>query len=170
MDTFIQDFRHAWRSLTRSRAVAVTAVLVVALGTGATTAVVSLLDELRLRPLALPQPAELHLAETRSGDDSNNSFSWPEFNDLRSATPDGASIAVFASVNAVVTGVDQPRHAWGEQVDGGYFGMLGARVVRGRALSSRDDRVARRQCWCCRTAPGSGRSAVMLASSGARCA
>ena len=141
MDTLIQDIRHAWRSLTRSRAVTVTAVLVVALGTGATAAVVSLLDELRLRPLALPHASELYLAETRSAQDINNSFSWPEFNDLKSAPPDGTGLTVFASVNAVVTGVDQPRHAWGEQVDGGFFGVLGARVLRGRALTSRDDQV-----------------------------
>ena len=87
MDALLQDLRQAWRSLTRSRALAMTAVLVMALGTGATTAVVSLLDELRLRPLALPRPHELYLAETDAAGDINNSFSWPEYRRPRRGRP-----------------------------------------------------------------------------------
>jgi predicted permease len=140
LDALLQDLRQAWRSLTRSRALALTAVLVMALGTGATTAVVSLLDELRVRPLALPHPDELYLAETAAGSDVNNSFSWPEFEDLRAATPPGTGLLAFASVNAVVTGADQARHAWGEQVNGGFFRVLGADVEQGRTLTPADDR------------------------------
>src|SRR5580765_3687221 len=140
MDALLQDLRQAWRSLTRSRALALTAVLVMALGTGATTAVVSLLDELRLRPLALPRPGELYLAETEAPGDINNSFSWPEFAGLHAAMPVGTDLVAFTSVNAVLTGGEQPRHAWGEQVNGGYFDVLGAHVEQGRALTPADDR------------------------------
>jgi predicted permease len=140
VDSLLQDLRQAWRSLARSRSLALTAVVVMALGTGATTAVVSLLDELRLRPLSLPSPGELYLAETEAPGDLNNSFSWPEFGNLCGATPGGADLVAFTSVNAVVTGTNEARHAWGEQVSGGFFDVLGARVVKGRALTPADDR------------------------------
>jgi hypothetical protein len=102
--SLLQDIHQAWRSLTRSRAVAVTAVLVLALGSGATAAVISLLDELRLRPLALPRADQLHFLQMNEGDHPNVSFSWPEFNDLRAATPAGAALAAFSSLNVVLAG------------------------------------------------------------------
>jgi predicted permease len=133
------DMQQAWRSLTRSRAVTVTAVLVLALGSGATAAVVSLLDELRLRPLALPRAEQLYFLQTNAGDRPNVSFSWPEFNDLRAATPAGASLMAFGSLNVVLAGSGETRHAWGERVSGGYFPALGARTALGRALTPADD-------------------------------
>jgi predicted permease len=139
MHTLLQDIQQAWRSFTRSRAVAVTAVLVLALGSGATAAVVSLLDELRLRPLALPRADQLHFLQMNEGDHANVSFSWPEFNDLRAATPTGASLTAFSSLNLVIAGSGETRHAWGERVSGGYFAALGARTALGRPLTPADD-------------------------------
>src|SRR5262245_46848210 len=139
MQTLLQDIHQAWRSLTRSRAVAVTAVLVLALGSGATTAVVSLLDELRLRPLALPRADQLHFLQMNEGDHANVSFSWPEFNDLRAATPTGSGLAAFSSLNTVIAGGGDARHVWGEQVSGDYFRVLGVRATLGRGLVPADD-------------------------------
>src|SRR5262245_33661211 len=140
MDGWLQDLRHAWRSLTRSRAVAVTAVLVLALGSGATAAVVSLLDELRLRPLALPRAEQLYFLQMNEGDHPNVSFSWPEFKDLLAASPDGAPLLAFSSQDVVLAGAAETRHVRGERVSGGYFGVLGARAVLGRTLTPADDR------------------------------
>jgi len=140
MDSWVQDIRHAWRSLTRSRAVAITAVLVLALGSGATAAVFSLLDELRLRPLPLPHAEQLYFLQMNEGDHPNVSFSWPEFNDLEAATPAGTSLLSFSSLNTVVAGSGATRHVWGEQVSGGYFLVLGTRAALGRTLMAADDR------------------------------
>ena len=140
MDTLLHDLHQAWRSITRSRAVAATAVLVLALGSGATAAVVSLLDELRLRPLPLPRAEQLRFVQVNEGGRANTSFSWPEFNDLCAASPAGTALAAFSSLNTVIAGPGETRHVWGEQVSGGYFGVLGAHAALGRGLAAADDR------------------------------
>ncbi|MEQ1833430.1 MAG: ADOP family duplicated permease [Candidatus Eisenbacteria bacterium] len=141
-DTLVQDFRQAARALFRARGLTVTATLIMALGIGATAAVVSLLDELALRPLALPKPQQLYAPGTQNGERLNASYSYPEFRDLQAVSPAGAALEAYSAFGAVLAGRGEARSVWGEQVSGGYFGLLGTRAVAGRLLAPADDRPA----------------------------
>ena len=142
MDALAQDLRQAVRSLLRARGLTFTATLIMALGIGATAAVVSLLDELALRPLALPEPHQLYAPATRNGERVNTSFSYPEFRDLQAAAPGGTVLEAYSALGAVLAGHGETRSVWGEQVSGGYFTAVGARATAGRLLAPADDRPA----------------------------
>ena len=142
MDTLLQDLRQAVRALVRARGLTLTAALIMALGIGATAAVVSLLDELALRPLPLAKPHQLYAPGTLNGERLNASFSYPEFRDLQAASPTGTRLESYSALGAVLAGSGETRSVWGEQVSGGYFELLGTRAVAGRLLAAADDRPA----------------------------
>src|SRR5881397_3416111 len=92
MDGIVQDLKFSLRSLAKSRGFAAVAVLTLALGIGANTAVFSLTDQILLRLLPVKNPGELVLLRTTGGksghvwadiDDGAQSYSYPFYKDLR---------------------------------------------------------------------------------------
>jgi putative ABC transport system permease protein len=83
----IRDFAYAWRTLRKSPAFAVTAVLTIALGIGASTAIFSVVNAVLLKPLPYPQPERLAIlwGELRNRGVMNFPFSPPDFDDVRSS-------------------------------------------------------------------------------------
>jgi len=88
MDTLIQDFRYALRSLGRARGFAAVAVLTLALGIGANSAMFTVVNGVLLRPLPYPQPEQLVRVYKDNRQEAQNSglFSIPDFADLQSTT------------------------------------------------------------------------------------
>ena len=146
----IKDFRFALRQLLQSKGFTVTAVLTLALGIGANTAIFTLVHAVMLKSLPVADPSQLY----RLGDDDNccvigglqsrfSIFSYPLYVSLRDHTPEFASMAGFQADHARVgvrrgSGPSEPFTD--EYVSGNYFTTLGIGPFAGRMLSNADDR------------------------------
>jgi hypothetical protein len=143
---FVFDLRFSARSFLRSPSFTFTAVLSLALGIGATTAIYSLVDQIVLRALPVHQPERLvlvdwkgdQLAETRG---SFNLMSYPICRDLRLQERifEGVFCRHATTVN-LSTG-SEPKPAAAEIVSGTYFSVLGVSPALGRVLDSDDDQA-----------------------------
>ena len=100
LETLLQDLRFGWRSLRTSPGFTAVAVVTLALGIGANTAIFSMVDTLMIRPLPVQHPLDLtFLAFPRDPTHFDPQFSGPEFRQLREQTR-----AVFSDLNAVILG------------------------------------------------------------------
>jgi putative ABC transport system permease protein len=157
---FVQDIHFALRQMRRSPGFVVTAVLTLALGVGANTAVYSLLDQALLRSLPVSKPEQLvvlsvpgkawsgHSSDHGAGEEK--SFSYPMYRDLRDQAKvfDGLIATAPAPVGIAHDRTSEVVDA--EIVSGNYFSVLGVGPARGRLLSQTDD-----------TAPGANPVAVL---------
>ncbi len=143
MDGLLWDVRHALRSLTRAPGFALVAILTLALGIGANSAIFSLYDEVLLRPLPVRAPGELAQVQVVYEDGgTTNDFSYPEYLDLANAkNPDVHGMVAFSPITAALEspGGDGAVRVLGAQVSGNTFGVLGVRTALGRPLTPADD-------------------------------
>ena len=153
MTTFINDLRYAFRQLRKSPGFAVTAVLTLALGIGATTAIFTLVHAVLLRSLPVGNPSQLY----RVGDqdfccvwgsfvpDSGNMsiFPYDLYLNFKQAVPEFEQLAaVQAGTNAISVryGKAIAKASTSEYVSGNYFSTLGVGAFAGRMLSAADDK------------------------------
>lgn len=141
----LQDLRHALRQLARRPGFAAVAILTLALGIGANTAVFSAVYAVLLARPPYPEPGQLQvLVPTfRSPDgavDSMAYWSYPEFEALRDGAPD-LSVAAYTpdAVSYNLTAAGRPQRARVELVSASYFGVLGVRASRGRTFAPGED-------------------------------
>ncbi len=147
MGNLMQDIRYAFRVLSKSPAFTAVAIATLALGIGANTAIFSLIDQIMLRPLPLPNPQELIVLRSpgivsgRVTSDSDSAFSWsyPMYKGLRDATKDVVTLfgRYGVPLNTVING--QAERVNGELVTGNYFEGLQVPAAMGRVFSSDDD-------------------------------
>ncbi|MBI3473344.1 MAG: ABC transporter permease, partial [Candidatus Solibacter usitatus] len=145
----MHDLRYALRSLSRSPVLSSVAVLSLALGIGANTAIFSLLDQVLLRLLPVPNPGELvnlrspgaKPGHTYSDGDDASSFSYPMYKDLRDRQPVFTGLLARLAVPLSVAAQGQTERASGELVTGNYFQVLGVRAALGRTFTQEDDRL-----------------------------
>ncbi len=151
MDTILLDLRFAVRTLAKSPGFAAIAVLTLALGIGANAGVFSLMYQVLLRPLPVPQPDRLvNLAAPgpNPGDDSCDKagdctmvFSYPMLRDLERGQTVLAGLAAHRSFGASISAPDvAPFTGEGLYASGSYFPTLGMHAALGRLLSPSDDR------------------------------
>lgn len=131
MDAFRRDVAYAFRSLLREPGFAFLAILTLALGIGANTAVFSILNALVLRPLPYPEPDRL-VTLTAEGLDSGQLDDW------RSAVPALEALEAYGLESAVVEGAGPARVVRALAVSDGFFDLLGGRAARGRLLEGPD--------------------------------
>lgn len=141
MDTFRNDLRFAFRMLTKAKGFTVAAVLLLALGIGANTAIFSLVDGFLLRLLPLKDPKQLvFVRATQPEGKTTGAFPYPTFEQFRdhSSSFDGMFALDGSRVSVTVEG--NPEMVWGDFVSGNYFELLGVRTVAGRTFNVDDDR------------------------------
>jgi len=150
MQTIWQDLRYGARMLLKNPGFTLIAVMTLALGIGANTAIFSLTDQILLRLLPVERPEELVVLRSpgpkggkvwSDGDDAA-SFSYPMYKDLRDRGNNVFSglLARFA-IPLSVAGAGQTERADGELVSGNYFDVLGVRPDLGRVFNQEDDRA-----------------------------
>ena len=138
-DHLWQDVRYAARMLRKSPGFTTVAILTIALGIGATTAIFSLVDATLLHPLPYPHPEELvRIEDALPGAGTTDAgISIPEFKDLqRSGIFQYVVLEIFGSAN--LTGVSQPSRMQYEGVSPAYFAMLGVKPELGQTFDPQD--------------------------------
>src|ERR1700752_5388702 len=136
-----RDIRFAVRSLLKAPGFTVVAILVMAVGIGANTAVFSVVNTVLLKPLTYPDPQSLvHLMNT--GDQGSfPGANVPKFNIWRQQTEIFQQVAAYDSGGAGLnlTGNDRPEQVQGVHVSADYFSILGAPVIAGRTFTAAED-------------------------------
>ena len=144
MAALVQDIAYGIRQLRRNRGFAITAVVTVALGIGATTAMFSVVNTVLLRPLPFHRPERLVAIgnyDTRHGDSRNLDFgmSYPDVLDIRSRSRSFSDVAAYDWSDATLTGLGEPLHVNIANVSAGLFSLLGVQPQLGRGFKPDDD-------------------------------
>ena len=142
MHGLLHDIRFAVRLLRRERGFTTVAVLTLALGIGANTAVFSVVHAVLLRPLPFPEADRLvqvmesrqHLGWART------SFTHANFWDVADESSSFAEIGAFRGASLTLTGTDRPRRLAGRRVSPGFFRALGVTPVLGRVFENGEER------------------------------
>jgi putative ABC transport system permease protein len=139
--TFLNDVKFALRSLSRSKGLAITVVLTLALGIGANAAIFSLVRGVLLRPLVNSDEDRLvYIQQSAPGISPGEvPFSVPEIQDLRAGVKTLTSFGEFSTVGFTMIGFREPREVRAGVVDGSYFDVVGLHPVLGRLIGPQDD-------------------------------
>jgi len=149
MQTILQDLRFALRQLRRSPAFALTAILTLALGIGANTAIFSLIDQALLKSLPVRDPDSLVVLEgtgkawegsaSSHGGDAEAYFSYPMYKDLRDKNKVFEGLLATSPVAISITRNGDSQMTDSEIVSGNYFDLLGVQPALGRLFTQADD-------------------------------
>ena len=142
MQTLLQNLRYAVRTLRNSPGFAAVAILTLALGIGANTAIFSVVNAVLLQPLSYPNPDRLVELELSLPQGNGNVTSIPKFNVWREQTDVFDSVAAydFSGPGINLTGGDRPELIKGIHVSADYFRVFGAPVALGRTFTPEEDR------------------------------
>ena len=148
--TFLRDVKFAARSLERTKGLAFTVVLTLALGIGANAAIFSLVRGVLLRPLVNRDEDRLiYIRQSAPGIGAENAkFSVPEIRDLQAKVKTLTAFGDFSTVDFTMVGLGEPRLVRAGVVGGSYFEVMGLRAVRGRRWA-RSLPATRSPRWSC---------------------
>jgi predicted permease len=136
----VPDFRHAIRLLRMRPGFAAVAILTLALGIGATTAIFSVVDAVLLRPLPFPDAGRLMQVRITGRDGALFPLPDTDFIAWRAENRTADAVAVFGGSAATLTGDGAPDRVAAADVTDRFFDVLGVRASLGRALQEGDDR------------------------------
>jgi putative ABC transport system permease protein len=141
MTGFPNDFRYALRQLRKSPGFTTVAVLTLALGIGANTAIFSVINAVLLRPLPYQEPNRLVMVWEQNPHRGwfENIVSGANFRDWKKENHVFAGMAAFQSNSYNLTGNGRPEEIFGEQVTTNLFSLLGVRPLRGRLFLPQED-------------------------------
>jgi putative ABC transport system permease protein len=143
MDNLLQDVRYGVRTLARQPGFALTAILTLALGIGATTAIFSVVNAVVLRPLPFDQPERIVVVTNlnlKTGN-RNTTVSGPDFRDWREQSRSFDALAYYTSGETSVTVGNVSDYATTTRVTPGYFRVFGAAASRGRLLTNDEEQL-----------------------------
>ncbi|HSB09708.1 MAG TPA: ABC transporter permease [Blastocatellia bacterium] len=150
-----QDLPYALRMLRKNPGFTVVAVLSLALGIGANTAIFSLINTVLLRPLPVARPEQLVSLNNTAENHAFPAFSYPNYKDLRDRNEVFSDLIAyrFSPLSLSHDGINE--RVWGYEVTGNYFEALGVNAALGRLISPDDDRapgahplaVVSYKCW-----------------------
>ncbi len=140
MQTFWQDLRFSARLLLKKPGFTLIAVITLALGIGANTAIFSVVYALLLRPLPYHEPERLVLLSEKGRTGGRSSVSYPNYSDWRERAQSFEGMASVRSQLFNLTGVDKPAQLRGRMVNWNFFQLLGVRPQLGRTFVPEDDR------------------------------
>jgi len=140
MNNLLKDLRYAIRMLIKTPGVTLVAVITLALGIGANTAIFSSVSAFTSRPLPVPKPDQLirpvEIAEDRGTADN---FSYPDFVDYRNQSTVFSGLCAEDMVQVAIDTQEQNDVIWGQIVSGNFFDMLQIKPVMGRAFAPDED-------------------------------
>ena len=142
MENLIKDIRYGVRMLTKNPGVTLVAVITLALGIGANTAIFSAVNAFLMRPLPVPNSNELirpmEVAEDRGLSDE---LSYPDFVDYRTQSTSFTGLTAEDMVQAAINSENQNDVIWGQVVSANYFDVLQVTPVMGRTFLADEDKI-----------------------------
>jgi predicted permease len=144
LDSLLQDFRFAIRSLRRTAGLTAFVVITLALGIGMTSATFSMVDALIFRPYPVPHPSNVVSLAGTTHDSKIEDFSYREYLDIRDNTKSYDGVIAYADMQAVGFGTEPtatPRVKGGMMVSGNFFRVLGVEPRLGRGFRPDEDQV-----------------------------
>ena len=159
MGNLAQDVRYAFRMMAKNPGFTTIAILTLALGIGANTAIFSLTDQILLRRLPVQKPEQLVVLRSPGANqghawsdstDDSGMFSYPVYKDLRERNQTFSGLLARFPAQVSVSGLGSTQLALAELVSGNYFDTLGVQPALGRVLNANDE-----------TAPGGNPVAVL---------
>ena len=136
LEHLFRDFRYALRNLRKDRRFSLTAILVLALGIGANTAVFSVVNALILHPLPVERPGELTFLENAHYGPSQ---SVPNYRELRDRNQSFAGLTGYRMAPMELETDRGAERIWGYLATGNYFDVLGVKPALGRFFNQKDD-------------------------------
>src|SRR2546423_7422771 len=141
MQVLLQDMRYSLRLLARRPGFTLVAVVTLALGIGANTAIFSLVNTVLLRPFPVTRPAELFALSAIGKNDGILAFSYPQYVDFRDRNDVLAGLFATRIVPMSLSRDGNNERVWGYLTSGNYFEVLGVHAALGRTFTADDDRA-----------------------------
>lgn len=135
-----QDLRYGFRTLRKNPGFTAVAMLALALGIGANTAIFSVVNGVLLRPLGYPDPDRLLMIFETTSEFSQMSVAYPNYLDWRRESRSFTDMGVTRSDDFNFTGRGEPEHLSGEYVSASLFPTLGVAPFMGRGFLPQEDR------------------------------
>ena len=136
MGTLIYDLRFAFRQLIKSPGMALLAILTLALGIGANTAIFTVVESVLLRPLPYPNSRQLVFIGPPKNGPGFSATSWLNYSDVRSQSHQLEAVAGYSEDVSVVEAADESESVIAPRVTPNLFSMLGAKPLLGRTFSA----------------------------------
>jgi predicted permease len=141
MDSLIKDIRYAIRGLMKRPGFVAIAVITLALGIGANTAIFSLVNTVLLRSLPVERANEIVSVALRGKDDSMSAFSYPNYKDFRDHNDVLSGLLVYRFVPLSLSRGGNNERIWGYEVSGNYFDVLKVKAIHGRTFLPEEDQT-----------------------------
>jgi predicted permease len=140
-DHIWQDVRYGARMLRKSPGFAVIAILTLAIGIGANTALFSVVNGVLFNPLPYAQPDRLVALFARSNQFNKFSISYPNFQDWSRQNHSFSSLAAFRGETFTLTGIGEPERLDANMVSAAFFPLLGVNPTIGRSFNEKEDQL-----------------------------
>jgi predicted permease len=137
----LQDIHYAVRMMRKSPGFTAVAVLTLALGIGANTAIFSIVNGVLLNPLPFPHPQELTVLYEHTTNFEKFSISYPNFLDWQRTNSTFASMAAYRHEDFNITGSGEPERVRGGMVSAEFFPILGVKPLLGRLFGRGEDHL-----------------------------
>lgn len=139
LDVWRQDLKYGVRMLAKNPGLAAIAILTLALGIGANTALFSIVNGVLLNPLPFPQPDQLVTLHERKPNFETGAIPYFNFVDWQNQNHTFSSMGISRSYSFNLTGLGEAERLRGEWVSASFFGTLGVRPAIGRDFTTKDD-------------------------------
>lgn len=136
-----KDIRYALRGLRKRPGFVAIAVITLALGIGANTAIFSLVNTVVLRSLPFERPSEIVSVSVRGKKDSLSAFSYPNYKDFRDRNEVLSGLLVYRFLPLSLSRGGVNERVWGYEVSGNYFDVLGVKATKGRTFLPEEDQT-----------------------------
>ena len=140
MNTLWQDLRYGMRMLLQHPGVTVIAVITLALGIGANTAIFSVVNAVLLRPLPYPNADRLVAVAENSLESPDISVAYPDYLDWRAQQSVFEEMSARMPTGGIISGANEPERVLGRHVTSSFFSTLGVQPVLGRAFTDAEDK------------------------------
>jgi len=141
MNTLLQDIRYGIRTLAKTPGFTAIAILTLALGIGANSALFSVVNGVLLNPLPYPEPDKLLMVYANTNDFGHSSVTYLNFLDWQKDSRSFTAMAGYRNENLFLTGVGEGERVRGLMISADFFRVLGVGPIAGRTFRTEEDQV-----------------------------